>query len=110
MAIVELDPNFKQAALRSAELRLVLEERAGEVARRAAELAPDDPSTSGQDLHTSIVAEVGLTELGLVGRVNALNFKAPWYEKGTSRQAAQPFLAPAAEQLIGRLERAPEID
>lgn len=100
----EEDPNFRGELLRSAEIRAVLEEKATAAAKTASRLAPDDPRTSGADLHSSIVADVELTARGYAARVAALDFKAGWYEFGSSRTRARPFLRPAVEEEVGPLE------
>jgi HK97 gp10 family phage protein len=38
-----------------------------------------------------------------VFRVTATDFKGDWQEFGTENQAAQPFLGPAAMQIVGNL-------
>jgi hypothetical protein len=103
----ELDRSFDRELMHSAYVHDLLEEKVDAVAEVARDLAPDDPSTAGLDLHTDIEGEVGLTDAGWQGRVNAFDFKAGWYEKGASGVTARPFLRPALEQEVGPLEAAP---
>lgn len=98
------DPHFREALLRSAGVRVALEDRVAAVADVASELAPDDPDTTSNDLSSSIVGDVDMTARGWAGRVAALNFKAPWYEVGSARTEPRPFLRPAAEQEVGPIE------
>lgn len=108
MARFVMDPHFEDALMRSAGVREVLEERTEAAARLASDLAPDDPETLDNDLHTSVFADVGLTGHGWRGRVGALNFKGGWYEVGASRVTARPFLRPAVEAEIGPIEASPD--
>lgn len=95
----ELDPNFEPLMRRSTGLRNVISAYAEEVAGVARGLAP----RRNDDLRNSIEAEVGLDQNGILGRVNAHDFKAHWIEFGTVRTPAQPYLRPAAEQVLGPL-------
>jgi hypothetical protein len=101
----ELADGFEDEILRSQPVRAIVEDRTQAAAERASRLAADDPSTSGQDLHSNIEADVGLDAHGWVGRVNANDWKAGWFEFGTSRQAARPFLRPALEAEVGPVEQ-----
>jgi hypothetical protein len=104
----ELDPGFEAALLRSGGVRDALEQVVEPAARRASDLAPDDPATGGQDLHTSVYGDVAMTGHGFRGRVGAMNFKAGWFEEGATGVPAQPFLRPAVEEHVGPIEAAPE--
>lgn len=104
----EEDPNFRAELLRSVGVKTVLEELAGRAAARAAELAPDDPRTQDNDLHSSVYGDVAMTPRGWAGRVGATNFKAPWFEVGSARTPARPFLRPAVEETVGPIEADPE--
>lgn len=104
------DPNFRDALLRSAGVKEMLEERVGAAADLAAELAPDDPATTDNDLHTSVFGDVDLTQYGWAGRVGALNFKAGWFEEGAQGVPARPFLRPAVEAEIGPVEAGDDVD
>lgn len=99
---------FEAEFRKSDGLRPVLQDRVDAVAKTASAIAADDPSTSGLDLHRDIKGEVGELEgYGLIGRVNAYNWKAHWYEFGASNTAARPFLRPALEQEVGPQEASP---
>lgn len=102
-----VDPGFERDLMRSGFVHDLLEDEAEEVALLAAELAPDDPSTTAPDLPSSIGAEVVMTDTGWVGRVVAADFKSAWYEEGASGVAARPFLRPALERLVGPVEAIP---
>lgn len=104
LADFHLDPHFETNFYRSPDVKRILEERTEAVAERARQLAPDDPATEGDDLHSMIEGEVVLEARGFVGRVTSKNFKGGWYEFGTSRQAARPYLRPAAEAEVGPIE------
>lgn len=100
MGVFVPNPLFEKAVLRSPEVRDDLLELAEEAAARAAELAPDDPETGGdEDLAGSIVGEVVLGPDGFRGRVTARNYKGLFWEAGTSEHAPRPFLRPAVESL-----------
>lgn len=99
------DPAFKGALLRSAGVRDALQDRVGAAAELASQLAPDDPATTGKDLHSSVVGDVGMTADGWLGRVVALNFKAPWFEFGARGVPKRPFLRPAVEREVGKVEK-----
>jgi len=101
------DPSFEAMLLRSTEVRDVLEERVSAAAARATALAPDDPATTTNDLHTSVFGDVAMTGRGWAGRVGAANFKAPWFEIGATGVPARPFLVPAVEEEIGPIEAGP---
>lgn len=77
---------------------------AEEVAAVARKRAPDDPATPGSSIAAGIEVDLGTDR----ARVNALDFKSHWLEFGTVRTRAQPYLRPAAEQVVGRLEAGPE--
>lgn len=104
----ELDPHFEDEILASSAIRDILEDRAEAVASRASKLAPDDPRTVGDDLHSNIKADTDRTGHGHVARVNAFDWKAGLYEFGTRRTPAVHFLSRALEEEVGPLERGKE--
>lgn len=106
----ELDPDFADAYLRSDHVRETLQEYVDDAAEVAARLAPDDPRTITNDLHSSVFGDVAMTSHGWRGRVGASNFKAPWFEEGAAGVASQPFLRPAVEQTVGPIEAHPDDD
>lgn len=106
MGVFVPNPGFALAALRSSAVKNKLEALVEEGARRASELAPDDPATGSPDLHSSVVGEVILTGQGYLGRVIATDYKGMFYEFGTSRNEPRPFLRPALEGM--GLELGPE--
>lgn len=110
MTTFKRDPQFDELLFRSRGMREVLEDRCEAAADVAAQLAPDDPSTGEGDLSSSVAADVAMTRRGFVGRVLAENFKAHWFENGTVKMRPRPFLRPAVEREIGRLEAAEEVD
>lgn len=101
---LNLSPDLGGAWRRSRECRDLVAGAAKAAARQAALLAPDDPHGPAKDLHSSIVGEAVLTEEGWVGRTVVRNFKGAWYEFGTSKQAARPYLRPGAEAAGLRFE------
>lgn len=105
MRTFELDPNFERELCSSGPVREGLEEITRSVRHRASELAPDDPRTTGKDLHENIEADVGLGPRGFMGRVNAFDWKAGWYEFGSRRTPAVHFLSRALEENVGPLEK-----
>jgi HK97 gp10 family phage protein len=110
MAVFELDPAFREAFLRSAEARDLLELPAEETAARARELAPHAEQHPRFHIRDSIEAEVALTAVGFVGRVSAGSFIAHFFEFGTVKMEPRPFLLPALEEVVGPSEPAPEVD
>lgn len=104
------DPGFERALLSSPGVAVMLEELVEPAARRAAELAPDDPRTTGDDLHTSVFGDVAMTVHGYRGRVGATDFKAPWFEEGAANVPARPFIRPAVEEFVGPISAAPAGD
>lgn len=99
-----MDPGFEAALLRSEPVRELIEEAATKAAGAAADLAPDDPATTRNDLHSSVFADVAITGRGWTGRVGASDFKAGWFEEGAQGVPARPFLRPAVEQEVGPIE------
>lgn len=97
------DPTFEKMLLSSPELEQHLRGVVDEAARRAADLAPDDPSTGAPDLHSSIFGDVEQAGPTLRGRVGATDYKARWFEEGATGVPARPFLRPAVEEKIGPL-------
>lgn len=104
---VAIGPEMFEEWKRSDKCRDLLAGAARRVAADAADLAPDDPAGPPKDLHSSIRGAPVLTSDGWHGRVTVLNFKGGWYEFGTSRHPARPYLRPAAEAAGLRLEAAP---
>jgi hypothetical protein len=104
MSRFDLDPDFEDAVLRSAEFRDALEDLVAE-APAGADLRP--PYLTGT-LASSFLGDVPHTEDGWVGRVGATDFKAPWFEEGADGVPPRPFLRPAVEETIGPIEAAPE--
>lgn len=103
------DPGFEGEILHGAAMKDVLETLTQRVRDRASDLFPDDPRTVGRDLHSNIEAEVGLRPgHGFVGRVNAFDFKAGWFEFGTARIPATHALSRALEENVGHLEKGPD--
>lgn len=98
------NPKFAEEAKALPGMANKLQQICDQVARRARELAPDDPRTGAPDLHTEIETDVKLTSDGWKGRVLDKNFKAAWYEFGTVRQNPRPYLRPALEQVVGMSE------
>lgn len=105
---VAVNPLYFEEWKRSEAAKTLVESVGKKVARKADELAPNDPDRPPGTfaLHTSMRAETLLTKDGWICRVKALNFKARWYEFGTSKQEPHPFLRPAALALGLTLEDA----
>lgn len=99
-----LDPRFEEAISTGRELVEALEDLGDRVKRRASEIYPDDPRTGGKDLHTNITVESGVEHGRGMARVNANDFKAGWFEFGTSRVPATHALSRALEENVGPLE------
>lgn len=98
------DPRFERELLASPGIYELVADRTAAAARVAADQAPDDPRTGSPDLHSSVFSDVSIGARGVVGRVGATDYKAPWFEEGASNVRAQPFLRPAVEQEIGPVE------
>lgn len=100
-------PNFRQdrrlaeAVLHNPAIVPVLAARAARVRDRARALAPDDPSTGPPDLRSEIDSEVVRGPRGWVGRVVSRNWKGHFWEFGTARTPARPYLRPALEAVAG---------
>lgn len=65
-------------------------------------IAPYNANDSLPHYRDQIVAEVGDTKDGVVGRVNAKDFKSNWIEFGTVNWPAQHVLTRAAEAALGQ--------
>lgn len=100
----KLDPDYEQGAYRTDEVRDLIEDAGARTEAVAKSLAPDDPATIGDDIVSSIYHDTFLTPAGWQGRVGVTDFKGGWYEFGTSRQPARPYLIPAVEQEVGPIE------
>lgn len=85
--------------VRSESVRASVEPIGKEVIARAEELAPYETGA----LERSIVGEWVVEGGRQIFRISATDFKADWQEFGTEQQQAQPFLGPAAMQIIGNL-------
>lgn len=99
----KMDPTFAARVLHAPGVRDVLEPRAEKVAERARQLAPDDPTTTHDDLRSSIGVVLMLRAGGWIARVIATDYKAHWKEFGSSREPAKPYLRPAVEAEVGPL-------
>lgn len=97
------DRTFERKLLGSRDMRNVLERTGEAIAARARQLAPDDPDTVTDDLRSSIRVDMIDQPDGWTARVVADDYKAAWKEFGTSREAAKPYLRPAAEAELGPL-------
>lgn len=89
-------PGLEAALLRSTELANALEGMVDDAVREAVRLAPERLGF----LKDSIEGEVGIVDGQLIGRVRALDFKAPWYEFGSVRTRPEPFLRPGVEAAV----------
>lgn len=101
---LHLDPGFERDLYLGPEMGDVLEHYGKAVRSRASKLFPDDPSTSGKDLHSNITVDLGVHGGRKVARVNANDFKAGWYEFGTSRTTGVHALSRALEENVGPVE------
>lgn len=103
----ERDPGFERQVLGERWVGDLLEELVSTAAARASDLAPDDPATTGKDLHSSVYGDVELVGGRYRARVGATDFKANWFEHGAVGVPARPFLRPAVEEIIGPIEADP---
>lgn len=93
-----INPDFADEILKSEELAPALLELgpplvAGAQTRARKRL---------EKLADSIDYEVGHNDAGnIIGRLRADDFKAHWHEFGTAKKAAQPYLRPTVEELVG---------
>lgn len=100
----EPDPGFRRALLGSDDVGDLVGGLAADVAVEARKRAPDDPDTPGSSIAEGIEVDTGLERGRRVARVNALDWKSHFFEYGTSRHSARPFLRPSAEIVVGPLE------
>lgn len=103
-----MHPLFEAELLASLPVKTIIEDRTDAVVSRAQALAPDDPRTSGRDLHSQIEGNVELDQHGWHGRASSMAFYGHLYEFGASNVPAQPYMRPALEAEVGRIERGPE--
>ena len=99
------NPAFPAQIRRSPLLRPLLEAGAESVAERAREIARAEAYDEG-DYHDGIEAVVIETDEGLVGRVNANDWKSHLIEFGTVDTPAFAPLRRALEAEIGNVEGA----
>lgn len=97
-------PGFKRELERSDEAAAIARDLAEQVADRARSRAPDDPDTPGSSIADAIAVDSGEDRGRRTTRVNALDWKSHFFEYGTSRMHARPFLRPSAEEIVGPLE------
>jgi HK97 gp10 family phage protein len=102
IGLKELDAALKelpQATSRILVMRIL--KREGETIRSAAaQLAPDDPKTHGNDLHTSMLmlatpGKAREADVEVSIGPSKKTFYGTFQEFGTAHNAAQPFLRPA---------------
>lgn len=98
MALYKPNPDFASDFNKSEEALALV----GELANTAADLAKADARRRTGNLADSIEAVAGLVDGVATGRVNANDFKAHWWEFGTRRHPADPYLRPAATAVTGR--------
>lgn len=98
MAEVIIDPDFAAAILRSADVRDMVKTAADEVGDRA------KTETTSESIAKGIEVEVGLQDGAWTGRINAKDFKSGWFEHGTVKMRARPFLRKAAMALGYKIE------
>lgn len=108
-ADIRLDAGLDRRLLGHDKVRSRLEQLTGDIARRAAELAPDDPQTGKPDIRSGVDADVDHDDKGvMVGRVNAHDWKSGFWELGHTgpdgRTRQKAFLRPAAESAGFRVE------
>jgi len=87
------------AFLRSAIVRHVVTPKGEKVIELAKDLAPKRTDHLADSIEGEWIERDGK----LIYRVAATDFKAGWTEFGTEKEAAEPFLAPAALAVIGNL-------
>ncbi len=87
------DSAFEKAILRSDEVRALLQVRTNEMASQARR------ETKSKRIAAGIVANVGIVDGMLIGRVAATSFISHFHEFGTVKMRARPFLVPAAMAL-----------
>lgn len=94
-----LRPGYEDALERDSRMLRMLERVAGAVAAEARRIGP----VATGDYVEGIRADVGVDDLGgVVGRVNAHDFKSWWIEAGTSRTRAHAPLRRALESGAAR--------
>lgn len=101
---VEVNPNLERELLATNEAV----ELALEAAEEVADVARDGVAERTRNLKKSINAVAGRVDGQALGRVNADDFKAAWVEFGTAQPGgrAQPYLRPAAEEVLGAVTQA----
>lgn len=98
MGNFQLDPGFEKAILRDDWVKEELRQRTEEMASKAKTI------TKSKSIRKGIEAVVEFENGRWVGRVIAKDFKSGWFEFGTVKMRARPFLAPAAMALGYHLE------
>jgi HK97 gp10 family phage protein len=102
--IQELLGKLDQLSLAVSKKLVARAARAGAqvIEERAAELAPDDPETSGSrvaiGMMTTVTQQTANEAIAKVGTRRGAAFVGKFAEWGTSRQKAQPFLRPAFDE------------
>lgn len=91
------NPGFAQEWLASDEALELVDRIAKTAAPIAVQLAPKRL----EHLADSIEPAAGVVNGVATGRVNAHDFKAHWWEFGTRRHGAEPYLRPAMETATG---------
>lgn len=86
--------------MRTTEMADVVQSETSRIADESKQIASEFSST----IADGITADVGFIDGQLVGRVNANDFKSHWFQFGTVKMAAHPFLDVAAVNLGYRLE------
>lgn len=91
------NPSFASDFLASDEALELVERLAQDAQPIAYDLAPKRL----ENLADSITVVAGLEDGVATGRLLAADFKAHWYEFGTERHPAEPYLRPAIEAVVG---------
>jgi hypothetical protein len=87
------DPSFEKAWSRSEHPKKIAREAATDIAKQA------QRNTQSKRIREGIVVEVGEVEGSTVARVIAKHFISGFFEFGTVKMRAQPYLRPAAVAL-----------
>lgn len=91
-------------ACRSTQMKDALQQVADEVAKEASALADREAHRSGDYMRGIRGATVGTTAGGLIGQVQATDYKSNWIEFGTANQPPKAIVRRAAEAVLGQVD------
>lgn len=91
--------DLEEELARSTEVKELIEDLLERAKPIAQDLAPKKTGDLQDGIEEEVQGEVGLGEDGFFGILKSTDFKGAWWEFGTSRHDAKPYLRPAVEAL-----------